>query len=344
MIEVTEIINSQEWKSDLNKFEFNLFITSEWIESFADNMKKPVYLNFNKGDVVVGKIAGLIIDYKNSNDKKLFFFSGPAFQASNKETIPLLVNELLNYAILKKFRRLIVKSYDYKMTYGKDKNTLKITNRYEYVINLLQSSEEIQNNFNRLLLRKVKLAIRSKAEFIKGDSMKMLDNLISLLEETKKTRLTKGYSKYSYFYMPYLDKIVLKKIISNKITNLYYVKVNDEINCMTMVLTYAKDAYAFLIGSNSNAYGMGIPYYIMYCIIKELKEKQFNYYNLGGIPTDESGKGLILFKKSLGAQEVLTTHCSTNYLTLPHKLLNPLLNIGRKLPDNTITKIIKNRF
>ena len=255
-----------------------------------------------------------------------------------------MVNELFCYAILKKFRRLVLRSYDYTMTYRIKNNTLKITDRYEYIINLLQSSEEIQNNFNRLLLRKVKLAIKSKAEFLEGDSMKMLDNLISLLEETKKTRLSKGYSKYSYFYIPYLDKIVLKKIISNKITSLYYVKVNDEINCITMVLTYGKNAYALLIGSNSSAYSMGIPYYIMYCLIKEFKEKQFNYFNLGGIPTDKSGKGLILFKKSLGTQEVLATHCSTNYLTSPHKLLNPLLNLGRKLPDNTITRIIKNRF
>ncbi len=344
MIQITEIKNPREWKKDLNNFEFSIFIIPEWIECFADSMKAPVYFNFNKGNIVVGKIAGLIINYKDSGARKLFFFAGPAFPVAEKGIVSLLLSCLTDYAIRNKFKRLIVKSYDYKTSCKFIRNDLKTTDRCEYIIDLRKSIEEIQSNYRKLVLRKVKKSEKSNAEFVKGDSLELIDCLISLLEETKRIRLSKGYSNYSYFYIPYVNKITLNKIISNKITSLYYVKAENEITCISLILAYNKKAYAFLIGANTYAYKLGIPYFLMYRLINELKRNKFVYFNLGGIPADKSGKGLIFFKESLGAKKVIVTHCSTNYLTLPHMLLNPLLNIGRKLPDNAITRLIKHYF
>jgi lipid II:glycine glycyltransferase (peptidoglycan interpeptide bridge formation enzyme) len=341
MLKVTEIRDPQEWKTDLNKFNFNIFITPEWIEPFVDSEKKSIYLNFTENDMLIGKIAGLKIKSSLTNKELLFFFSGPAWPKSNEGIIPMLINELLNYAGINKFIRLIVRSYDYKMQFKCKPRLFKITERNEYVIDLSKSNEEINNNLNKQAIKKINKAEKSNFEFIKGDPFKMADKLISLLEETKKVRLAKGYPDYSYFYIPYMNQTTLNKIINNNITSLYYVKADNEILSVIINLHYNKQVYSFLIGSDQRAYKLGINYFIFYKLVCELKEQEYEYFNLGGVPQDTSAEGLIFFKKSLGAEEITMSGGSSNYLTLPYILLNPLLNLGRKLPAIPIVKKIK---
>lgn len=341
MLTVTEIKNPQEWKSDLNKFNSNIFITPEWIESFVDSEKKSIYLNFTENNIVKGKIAGLRIKSYLTNKEILFFYSGPAWSGSNEGIIPLFVDELLRYARHNKFIRLIVRSYDYKIQFKCKPQLFKIADRNEYLIDLTRPDEEIINNFNKQAIKKIKKSEKHKFRLIKGDSAEMIDKLILLMEETKKIRLSKGYPEYSYFYIPYLDEITLNKIINNKITSLYYVKADNEILSVIIILNYNKQVYSFLIGSDIKAYKLGINYFLFYKLIFGLKEQNFEYLNLGGCPPDISAEGLVFFKRSLGGKEIIMSGGSSNYLTIPHILLNPLLNLGRKLPEIPIIKKIK---
>jgi len=78
-----------------------------------------------------------------------------------------------------------------------------------------------------------------------------------------------------------------------------------------------------------------------YFTIKKCKELGFESYNLGGVPDNAAKSGLIFFKTSLGAKKFSCTGGSTNYLNFPYKCLNPLLNMGRRIPESAVKRIIK---
>ena len=338
---ISEISNIKEWESDLNRFEHTIFVTPKWLEAFRDSTKIPVYLNFNFDNETVGKVAGLKLESDCTRLRNLFFYSSPSVHKSNTGIFDTVINELIGYAASNRFNRLIVRSYDSPFLFESNNRDFKVNTDDEYLIDLSKSMEEIQKGFNRLTMRKVKKAKNSGAAVFEEDSPALIDRLVLLLEETRSIRLSKGYEYYSYFYFPYLDKDKLNKLLANGAGKIFFVKIGDNINCVLFVLIHNRRAYNLLIGSSSESYNLGVASYIHYYAVIRLKELGYEYYNLGRIPDDSSGPGLIFFKTSLGAKTARCMGGSTNYLKFPYKCLNPLLDIGRKMPEYSIVRAIK---
>ena len=105
------------------------------------------------------------------------------------------------------------------------------------------------------------------------DGAKFVADLMSLLDETKSIRRSKGFEDYSYFYMPYFDKEVIYKLFQNKIARIFYVKKQNHILCVKLVTIHNKKACALLIGTNSEGYKLKAPAFIWFNTMKKLKEE-----------------------------------------------------------------------
>ncbi|HDH05170.1 MAG TPA: GNAT family N-acetyltransferase [Nitrospirae bacterium] len=342
-IELSEISDTCEWESDLNRFEPSPFITPQWLEAVRNPTRIPVYLNVRLANETVGKMAGLKIEASCFRKRHLFFYSPPCVHDSNREITGLIINELVKYAVTNRFNRLIVRSYDSPSVFASNNKEFEIITDDEYIIDLTQSMEEIQKGFHRRSSRlQVKKAQKNGAVFYEGRSPDLIDKLVLLLNKTRSIRLSKGYEDYSYFYLPYMEESTLHKTLENGLASIFYVKIGDSISCIIFALTYGKRAYAALIGTSSKGYQLGLPAFMNYFTMKRLKELGFESYNLGGVPDDSSKSkpGLIFFKTSLGAKRFSCMGGSTNYLKFPFKCLNPLLEMGRRMPESPVKKIV----
>ena len=340
-IKVSEAADIKKWESGLAEFAYSIFITPQWLEAVKNPERIPVYLDFYLNEKIVGKTAGLKITRGGLRKQRLFLYAFPSLSVSGEKTIQHFVSKLIKYAADNRFNRLTIKSYDRPFVSNLNIKDFLVSDNDEYIIDLTQNMVEIQKGFNKLTMRKVKKAKKNGAVFYEGQSANLLDRLILLLDETKTIRLSKGYEKYSYFYIPFLDKTVLQKTLENGLAKTFYVKTNDTTNCVLLVLTHKGRAYNLLVGANSEAYKLGIPSFIHYSAVIRLKELGIESYNLGSIPDDSSESGLIFFKTSLGAKKISCTGGSTNYLLFPYNCLNSLLNAGRKIPENNFIRAIK---
>jgi len=341
-IELSEISDICEWESDLNRFAPSPFITPQWVEAVRNSTRIPVYLNFILNNETVGKIAGLKIEAACLRKRHLFFYSPPCIHDSIRGITGLIINKLVKYAVTNRFSRLIVRSYDSPSIFASDNNEFKITTDDEYIIDLTQSMEEIQKAFHcRSKRGKIRKAQKNGAVFCEGRSPDLIDKLILLLKETRSIRLSKGHEDYSYFYLPYMEESTLHKTFENGLARIFYVKIGDSISCIQFALTYGKRVYGVLLGTDRKGYKLGVSAFMDYSVIKKCKELGFESYNLGGVPDNASKSGMIFFKTSLGAKKFLCTGGSTNYLNFPYKCLNPLLNMGRRMPESAVKRIIK---
>jgi lipid II:glycine glycyltransferase (peptidoglycan interpeptide bridge formation enzyme) len=312
-----------------------------WLESAANATRIPLYLNFCYGNETVGKAAGLIIESDRPWERHLFFYAFPALHDTNTQTIQLVIKKLIQYAAENGLSRLIVRSYDRPIVFQSDIPEFIVSNDHEYLIDLTPHLDEIQKRFNRLIRRKIKKAKENKAVFFEGQSPDLIDKLVMLMNTTKSVRMSKGYQKYSYFYLPYLDKNILHKALIKGAAKIFYVTLRDNINSILFVLTCKKRAYALLLGTDNDGYQLGIPAFLYFSAISRLKELGFESFSLGRVPNDSSEAGLVFFKESLGAEKVRCAGGSTNFLNFPYKYLNPLMYMGRRLPDSVLVRLIK---
>jgi hypothetical protein len=332
-------INSvDDWRKDLDTFNYSLFLSPEWLRSICRQDRKPIYFDFRKGINTVGKFAGLSIG-SNVFSRLLYFFSGPAVKDSDTVITGLLVDKIIDYAVHNRYNRVIIRSYDYKMKLTCSNNKLKQLPRTEYSVSLLQSDDQLLSSINKKLARHIRQQAKQGIAFHEDNSDRLPDMLIGLLNETRKKRLLKGYKKYDFFYFPFFDETCLHKLIKEKAIRFFYALHEGEIDCMQVVFTLDTKSYALFIGTNSTGYKLGLSAFIQYFTIFRLKEEGYNYLNLGGIPGDPSSKGLDYFKRSVGALPWEISGGSTNFLLFPYSLLNPLLNLGRMIPNNRIKKL-----
>jgi lipid II:glycine glycyltransferase (peptidoglycan interpeptide bridge formation enzyme) len=154
------------------------------------------------------------------------------------------------------------------------------------------------------------------------------------LEETRHYRTKNKKNDYDTLPLPFLTYETLNKLLQSKNSIPYSIRTGDKTIGFLLVFGTPPVAEALLIGTDKDYYNKGTSPFVYDFAFKDLKEKNYTIVNLGGIPEGKDGEMLARFKKSLGAQEVTVHGATTNFLTYPYKLLNPLLNIGRKLPKN----------
>ena len=334
-------LNSDIWEKELSKFHHSIFITPVWVKSVSGPLRIPVFFDFKLEGKTIAKIAGLTIQKHKLAPKILFFYSGISYLDSKKHFIEECKKKLVEYAENNNYSRIVLRSYDYNNYFLSKIKKFKIHNRYEYKIDLTADKEVILKRFNKSKRYRIRKAFKEGSKAYETTSGAYVEKLIKFLLNTQTIRKTKGYTNYSFFYMPYFDKQSLKYLLKNGHATIFYVKTHNKINCMRYILTSDKKAYALLIGTNSYGYKMGSPSFIQYQTAVMLKERGFTSLNLGGVPSGPSSSNLIQYKRSFGSVKFEMPEESTNYLNYPYKLLNPFLNIERVIPENKFTRIVK---
>ena len=85
------------------------------------------------------------------------------------------------------------------------------------------------------------------------------------------------------------------------------------------------------MGTSLKGYKVGSPSFHYYEIVRLLKEKGYSYYNVGGLPSANSHKGLKEFKGRLGAEVIKSAEEVTNFMSPALSYLNPFLDLKRFL-------------
>lgn len=341
---IDKIDNAHIWQTDLEQYDYSLFISPEWVSSFRNEHRTPVYFNFIENDVCIIKLAGIRIDDIKPFRRKLFFHAGPALKIGLSKSYYIECLRLLaSYAKRSGVGRVSMLSYDFKDQISV-RNTFHFDTRHELIIDLNKEREELDRTLTKDVKRRYRKAVEKGFYVREVNTTEMIDTLVLLLNETKSVRLSKGYNEYNPFYVPLLDKEVTKNILKNKALRIFVAYLGDQIHAISVNMVRERKAVGLLLGITAEGYQNGVSSFVDYYQITQLNEDGYQYLNLGGISLDKTHSGLLKYKKSLGAYPVASTYGSTNFLVFPYSLGNPLMSLGRLLPDNKIVKLLQRQL
>lgn len=341
-ISVAPALNRAEWTKNLEEFNYSLFIIPEWIESLKTHQLQPIYLDFQDNNGVVAKISGFRSDHKRSFLRKMTFYAGPALRKGMPESlIKNCIAALAEYAKKQGYSRIVVLSYDFPYIVDLKINGYGSVKRSEYYIDLTQDEKAIMQGFSNNVKRNITKAKKNEFTFRESDSPSLTVRLIELLEETRKIRLSKGYKDYNYFYFPGFTIASLNKLIESGVIKFFLIEKTDIIYGIHVVLARKTKAYGLFIGFSPEGYINSIPSFLESATLFSLKNNGYEYFNFGGVPTDETHLGISDFKRRLGAVRKYSSYGSTNFLIPPFTILNPAVNILRTYSDTIIINKIK---
>jgi len=342
-VTVVEEFNHDEWDVRLKKASGGPFLSVPWLESFRDSKCSPFYFRFVSETNTVGLAAGLRFSPPHpllgKIFKKLFLFTGPVFMQSIPDLKKLCLTKLYEYAVKENYTHLEIRAYDYSHPLGFGKLPFIKEKKEEYILDLQRDWPEIERNMRKNIVQQVKFAQKKGLSFHEsGSPGTMIDDLIGLLGETQERRLSKGYERYSYLYMPHIRKEILYRLFENKVGRLFFVRTGDKIVSISFIAAYNHKSYALLIGSTKQAYALRAPTFNWFNMIKKLKDEGFDYLNLGGVPEDSSKDKMVFAKTSYGAEKTMCAGVKTPHLN--GSFFNLMNIIYTKLPDAKIKKTI----
>jgi lipid II:glycine glycyltransferase (peptidoglycan interpeptide bridge formation enzyme) len=216
--------------------------------------------------------------------------------------------------------------------------------RREYIIDLRGDYSDIVTRMHKEVRRRTRKAIKNDLSFHEGHSTDSIACLESLIYETKKARLSKGYKKYSHFYMPFLDEEKIYKLFQSKAGRLFVAKKGDEVLSAEFIVIHSKRAYFLLNGTSQNGYRIGANPFLLSTLIEKLKEEGAECANFGGLPEDSSASSLASYKCSFGAEELICEGGSTQFLCGPLRNLNPIFSVYQKTLKQKVKKILGNQI
>lgn len=333
-------VESRDWEHDLELYFHSVFMSCTWLDTVKTNNHTPIFFDLFEGELKVGKISGLLINNRYLKGQELYFYSGPALKTLTESTYIQCYDSIYLYAKQNKINRVVIGSYDNKHSLKCSSNNYYLSERVEYIIPIKEGRDNIK--FGSRFKRNVKTAKKQQPNIVCGNNTHFLNSLNKLIEDTHAERKKKFATDYDHFYLKNLNYNSLGKITNSKNAQFFASEINEDINCSELILESGTSRYMLLKGCNSTGYKYGMSSFLCNELINRFEKDNVAHYNLGGRPPTRDGDGLAAFKISSGAQEVKCYGGSTNYLVWPYTLLNPLINIGRKLPkENTLVKLIK---
>lgn len=331
---IVEKIESDEvgdWEDGLSGFSYSLFLLPKWLEALKNEANRPVFFDFKKDGAVVAKLAGLMCQYGGFRGKQLYFYASPAFSDDTLFCFNLCHSALREWARQNGVSRIIIGSYDQQYENVCAAEGFYPTYRYEYIVAF--GNSELPK-FSTGFKKNFKKAEKLGATFHQDNTSEMLDKMLDLLGYTRDLRTMKYGRDYDPFYLKGLNEKVLQRLLDNGLGKLYYAKVDGDVSSVQYNIESGGKVYGLLMGSDGFAYKNGLPSFVDYNLICLYNRNGFTYYNPGGGPVDEGGSGIEQYKKSMGGVKFVFAGSTTNFLTYPHKLLNPLLRFGRLLPKS----------
>ena len=343
-MKIVKVSGKELWSEGLNNFDHSLYLNTEFIDAVHVANGTPVYLDFKENDKIMAKLAGFKINARFSFQNRLYFYSDPACaMGTNGTTLKCCYSCLIKWAKKNNIYRIIKLSYDnHQLTRGVRK--FKFAKRAEYIIDLTQDEETLNNNFAHNVICIKRRSINQGYLFKESADQEMTDHLINMLDETRKVRMSKGGEYYDYFYIPSFDRNSLEQLTENGLIRYYYVEKDQKKLTIMAVMVKNEQAYALFMGSTPEGYKAGAPTFLNHQLILLLKKRGYKYLNLGGVPIGKSHKGLEEFKQRLGAVKVWSHYGSTNFIKFPFTLLNPALFAARHIPDNKVLCYVKKKL
>ncbi|MFT3740009.1 MAG: GNAT family N-acetyltransferase [Breznakibacter sp.] len=331
VVKKNQLADLESWEKNLFDFKYSLFLLPQWLEILEDESHKALYLDFLLDGNTVAKLSGLECDGGILKGKQLYFYAAPAFSDDTVDYFDECHAALQKWALENGFSRIVIGSYDQQNERVCRAKGFYPTFRYEYIVDF---KNEEGGRFSTGFKKNFKKAEKLGVTFNQSDSSVILDKMLDLLGYTRNHRTLKYGSGYNPFYMKNIDEHALQKLIDNGLGKLYYTLTEGNVNSVQYNIEKAGKVYGLFMGSDGFAYKNGLPSFVDYNLISTYKDQGFVYYNPGGGPADEGGSGIEQYKKSMGATKYIFAGCTTNFLTYPQRLLNPLLALGRKLPSS----------
>ena len=336
-IKIKECKEVEKWEEDLGNFRFSLFQCKEWIEALTIGTNHiPVFFDLYSNETKAGKISGIIHKTKYFG-KQIYFFSGPALKNYNYALYSEFIDSLISYFKAKGVSRIVFGSYGSQYAPEIKHPLCYSFKRKEFIVDL---TNDISKRFSRNIRRNITKA-RSAGFKIKTDRTN-IKVLKQLLDATQRFRIKHNREQYDPLPLPLLNYNSLEKLSDTDLTK-NYIAISDG-HTTGFLLTLVKYPYseALVTGIDEQFYKTGISPFMYEYAFEELKSNGFISMNLGGVPEGEDGKKLSHFKRSLGAEEKVVYGATTNFLIYPYKVLNPILNLARKMPQNSsIIKFLK---
>lgn len=333
-------VDAITWAKDFNSFSFGLFNTPEWISSISDQDHPPIYLDFEQNGVIVGKIAGLILKGGRTNGNQLHFCSGPALRTENQEVFRDCLAALHFFAKKKNFSRISIRPFEQGMSKPVKVKGFFHTETLEFIIDY-NHPESIKLSFG--FKQNVKKARKAGFLIKKTTSTHMIPQLLKLMDTTRESRVKKYGQFYDPMFLVNLNESTLKALLESGIGVLYYAEHEGEISSIQINIEKNGQLYGLLMGSDQSAYKTGVPSFIDHTITQLALENKALYYNLGPVPKkEEGGEGIRRYKEAQGAQPVTRYGYYSFYLTFPLNLLNPMMKLSKKLPDNGFFNFFRN--
>jgi lipid II:glycine glycyltransferase (peptidoglycan interpeptide bridge formation enzyme) len=318
----------------------SLFITPQWVESMAINDCSPLYLMFKNNDAVVGFHIGLVVPGSKLQGTQLYFYAGPAVKDNDIGLFEACLNALKHYAKKNGYSKVSIRPFDQQLTIACSPNGYRRTNSAEYTYHF--GEEDSSSKLSYGFKKNIKKGRKTGANVQVSQHQRELQHLFKLIDQTHAKRVGKYGDDYNPLGLLNLSKESISRLLDTDLGLLYYVEVDQNIHCIQFCLEDDTRNYALLMGSDEFTYQNGLGSFLDYTVEQTLKEKGFRYLNLGSVPGNQAGAGLIQYKEAMGCKRQNSYGYYTYFLTFPLNLLNPVYKAGNILPDNTLVRNLKN--
>ena len=328
------------WDAELKQFKGSLFLSQTFLESIPSKSGIPVYFKILKDNKTIALLSGL--SRPINHFRQLFFYAGFAGSFNDPENLKECKSALIRFARDNSIARLTFRSYDdTSFIEAQIKELIIARKRAEFVFDLTKTKDDITQGFDRDLRRVIRNSIKNKIVFKQSFSFDLFDHLINLIDRTHEIRVSKGYSGYNAFVIPFIDKNVIKNLLETRSATFFYLKEGNEILSMQFTIMSSGRAYGMLMGTSKTGYKLGAPSRLFYDIIMYLKEKDFYSYNIGGVPDGPKNLGLRNFKESMGPLIFQSREENSDFLISSLSQYNLIMQFKRKIMDMPLPYLVK---
>ena len=331
--------NSEEIQHLQKQLNHSLFITPKWVEAMAINDCTPLYLVFKDKDAVVGFHIGLVVPGGKLQGTQLYFYAGPAVKNNDIALFEACLIALKQFARKNGYSKVSIRPFDQQLTIACNPKGYRRTNSAEYTYHYQEDGSPIKLSYG--FKKNIKKGRKTGANVLTSQHQRELQLLFKLIDQTHSKRLGKYGDDYNPLGLLNLGKESISRLLDSEIGLLYYVEVDQNIHCIQFCLEDDTRNYALLMGSDDFTYQNGLGSFLDFTVEETLKEKGFRYLNLGSVPGDQAGAGLIQYKEAMGCKRQNSYGYYTYFLTFPLNLLNPVYKAGSALPDNALVRNAK---
>lgn len=333
-------VNRETYNQSLSEFKHSLFIKSEWVESFVNQDDTGVvYLHFAQNGEVVAKLAGLVKNEPKLFGRYLYFYAGPGFKNDSEELYNKCLLALLRFAKRKRFTRLDIDYKDQQYQWNCNVKGFYKKSAFNYIrhFNPLEPFK-----YGKSFRYKVRKAINSGAVFYEENSERILNRLHELLQESQTLREKRLGKEYNPYPFPFMDIESTNRLFNSGYLKLQHVEIDGIVHAVSCALDDGRRMYGLIIAADEVSYTLNLQHFMKFELFTLLQDRGYLYFNVGSTDHPSSGKGLALFKESIGCKHFGVSGVYTHFLCFPDNAINPVMDFGRFLLRNKrLSKIVE---